>query len=630
MKFPWAKLTLALITICNGPAVPHQARAQNVAPGPWTASAQAVGKQNPVAASEGSIAEGKAFFQQECEICHGSTGKGDGRKADTLKVSPANLSNPRMWDQSDGALFWKINEGRTPMPSFHPKLSTHEVWVLVNYVRTLGPRNPGDPFAATKPSASQTAPEPEKRQNGNEHLAAELSGTNARQKHPAWTVPSGVDGAKNPVASIESSIAEGNALYQQECLICHGPAGEGDGHKAQTLDVNPADLSNAKMREQTDGALFWKINAGNPPMPSFRLRFSRHEVWVLVNYVRTLASRDAVGLAAATKPQASQTASEPVKRPDRAEQAAAESGGTNSSQKSRTISDGVGDATEELPQGKARVTSGAREEGAGQFQPEYFHVLVNPLPIYGLVTAVLMLAGALVLRNRPAQLLALGLVVLSAASAWPTYMMGERAYTRVYVTADGDGQKWLDIHKHRAEKLIYVFYALAAVALCAALVPLKVPKTAFPLALLTLMMALASLGVGGWIGKAGGKIRHPEFRDEPSAQPGLAQAGGTQNPVVANESSIAVGKALFEQQCLACHGTSGKGDGPKADKLKVSPADLSTPEILKKSDGALSSTIVEGNAPMPSFRSKLSTQEVGALVNYIRTLGKALPPKEKP
>ena len=160
-------------------------------------------------------------------------------------------------------------------------------------------------------------------------------------------------------------------------------------------------------------------------------------------------------------------------------------------------------------------------------RPEYLHVLTNPAPIYALGTAVLLLVAALVLRGRPAQVLALGLIFLSAASAWPTYIVGERAYQQVYLIADNDGQQWLDKHKRRAEKLIYVFYALAAVALSAAIIPIKAPRTAVPLALLTLLIALAALGAGGWIAKAGGQVRHPEFRKEKtirSSPTGLSSA----------------------------------------------------------------------------------------------------------
>jgi mono/diheme cytochrome c family protein len=432
MKSPRAQLTVALVTICSGAAFLAQANAQNVAPDPGTAHAQAADAQNPVAASEASIAEGKGIFRQHCVLCHGAAGKGDGSKAESLKVRPADLSSPKMWRRKDDALYRTIIEGKAPMPSFRSKFSTHEAWNLVNYVRTLAPQVAGSPSAAGNLQGSPTASEPGKRQ--------------AAEKHPG---------------------------------------------------------------------------AGN---------------------------------------------------------------------------------------------------GAVLPQSEYFHVLINPLPIYGLATAALVLAGALTLRNRPAQLLALAMVFLCAASAWPTYVAGEKAYYRVYPTVDSEGQQWLDVHKRRGEKLIYVFYALAAVALSAALIPAKAPKTAFPLASLTLIMALISLAAGGWIGKAGGKIRHPEFRHEPPPQPPPDQAADKQNPVATSEASIAEGKALYQPNCVSCHGEVGEGDGTKSDTLKAIPPDLSNPDMWRQKDGALYLKIIEGKAPMPSFRSKFSTHEVWALVNYVRTL----------
>ena len=247
-------------------------------------------------------------------------------------------------------------------------------------------------------------------------------------------------------------------------------------------------------------------------------------------------------------------------------------------------------------------------------------MLINPLPIYGLATAALLLAGALILRNRPAQLLALALLFLCAASAWPTYLAGQKAYYRVYPTADSEGQQWLDVHKRRGEKLIYVFYALAAVALSAALIPAKAPKTAFPLASLTLIMAVGSLAAGAWIGKAGGKIRHLEFRHEPPPKQPSDQTANKQNPFAVSEASIAEGKALYQPNCVSCHGEIGEGDGPKADTLKVIPPDLSNLDMWLQKDGALYLTIMKGKAPMPSFRSKFSTPQAWALVNYVRTL----------
>ena len=134
------------------------------------------------------------------------------------------------------------------------------------------------------------------------------------------------------------------------------------------------------------------------------------------------------------------------------------------------------------------------------------------MPVYGLATAALALAGALAFRSRPALVAALALVALTAASAWPVYVYGKQAYEVVNTTVDPGGQDWLNAHKHRAEKLIWTFYALAALAATGIAAPVRWPKTLLPLAALTLLGALAVLGAGGWIAYAGGKVRHIEFR----------------------------------------------------------------------------------------------------------------------
>lgn len=145
-------------------------------------------------------------------------------------------------------------------------------------------------------------------------------------------------------------------------------------------------------------------------------------------------------------------------------------------------------------------------------QPEYVHTLLNPLPIYGLAISAIGLLIALLLRNRPAQLTALVLTFLSAASAWPAVHYGERAYDGILTLADDDGRAWLAAHAERAERLAYVFYAAAAVSAAAIALPRKWPKLAVPLTIMTLLVALASLGAGAFIAHAGGKIRHREFR----------------------------------------------------------------------------------------------------------------------
>jgi uncharacterized membrane protein len=75
-------------------------------------------------------------------------------------------------------------------------------------------------------------------------------------------------------------------------------------------------------------------------------------------------------------------------------------------------------------------------------KPEYVHVLLNPLPVYGLAVATLALVIALLLKTRAVRVTALALVILSAASAWPVYYYGEAGYDRVKTMVDEAGDKY--------------------------------------------------------------------------------------------------------------------------------------------------------------------------------------------
>jgi hypothetical protein len=149
-------------------------------------------------------------------------------------------------------------------------------------------------------------------------------------------------------------------------------------------------------------------------------------------------------------------------------------------------------------------------------QPEYVHVLLNPLPVYGLLAGWVGLIIALVLRSRRAQIATLTLVFLSSISAWPVYEFGEQGYDRVLSMTDQDGEAWLDEHMHRAEGLIWLFYVLAALSAVAIAAPIKWQKSSAPLAVAVILLAAVTLGSGAYIAYAGGRVRHREFRNEPA------------------------------------------------------------------------------------------------------------------
>lgn len=160
----------------------------------------------------------------------------------------------------------------------------------------------------------------------------------------------------------------------------------------------------------------------------------------------------------------------------------------------------------------------------GFYSTAHLHVLLNHLPVTGLAMAILALALALKHQSRKAEMIALILVFISAASALPVVFTGQQAYKTVRGITDDEGTDWLDMHMERAETVAPAFYALTALSLAALALPYKWPRAAGPLAAATLALAALCLGAGGWVASAGGQIRHPEFRSPIAPRPSLEMA----------------------------------------------------------------------------------------------------------
>jgi mono/diheme cytochrome c family protein len=95
------------------------------------------------------------------------------------------------------------------------------------------------------------------------------------------------------------------------------------------------------------------------------------------------------------------------------------------------------------------------------------------------------------------------------------------------------------------------------------------------------------------------------------------------NPIPANTQSVVAGKNLFTRRCVACHGISGRGDGPVGLTLNPRPADLTQHAIPGvHTDAQLFQFLTDGvpTTRMPSFKSSLSETDRWNLVNFIRTL----------
>ena len=109
--------------------------------------AAAASIKNPVTPDETSIAAGKQVFARHCASCHGASGAGDGVQAAKFTPKPSNLADAE-WKHgpTDGEMFTVIKNGvpKTAMAGFAKKMTDREMWEVVNFVRSVGPKTHSD------------------------------------------------------------------------------------------------------------------------------------------------------------------------------------------------------------------------------------------------------------------------------------------------------------------------------------------------------------------------------------------------------------------------------------------------------------------------------------------------------
>lgn len=124
-------------------------------------------------------------------------------------------------------------------------------------------------------------------------------------------------------------------------------------------------------------------------------------------------------------------------------------------------------------------------------------------------------------------------------------------------------------------------------------------------AILWMLLAVSTLGTTVW---AQGKWECP------------AAEKAKKNPVAKGPEAIAAGKKLTaDKACTACHGETGKGDGPGAAALTPKPANWTSKAVQEQTDGCVFWKLTTGRGAMPPWAS-LAENERWQLVHYIKTL----------
>jgi mono/diheme cytochrome c family protein len=91
------------------------------------------------------------------------------------------------------------------------------------------------------------------------------------------------------------------------------------------------------------------------------------------------------------------------------------------------------------------------------------------------------------------------------------------------------------------------------------------------------------------------------------------------NPLQLSESNLIAARRIYRDECLQCHGTRGKGDGPEAHMHRVRPHDLTDSVLMSRAtDGEIFYQITEGRRPMPAFKNRLTPDQRWQLVLLVR------------
>lgn len=106
-------------------------------------SAEGKKLKNAVPMSAESVAAGKTVYEKNCRFCHGADAKGNGAMA-PKDSHPSDLTDAK-WDRgsTDGEIYLVLRDGAGPefkMKGYRGRISDADMWNVINYMRSLGPK----------------------------------------------------------------------------------------------------------------------------------------------------------------------------------------------------------------------------------------------------------------------------------------------------------------------------------------------------------------------------------------------------------------------------------------------------------------------------------------------------------
>jgi mono/diheme cytochrome c family protein len=115
--------------------------------------------------------------------------------------------------------------------------------------------------------------------------------------------------------------------------------------------------------------------------------------------------------------------------------------------------------------------------------------------------------------------------------------------------------------------------------------------------------------------------------DEVSPNAGGAAAPAAAATAAVTPAVLEKGKAIYKTNCIACHGESGRGDGPAAGAMKPKPRDHTDRAYMDTlTDKNLADVIQMGGAvkgkPLMPSNPQIRGTDLDAVVAYTRSLSR--------
>lgn len=110
---------------------------------------------------------------------------------------------------------------------------------------------------------------------------------NVRTVQQPWVAPEWTDTLYNPYHIEPLTLPQAQEVYNLYCVSCHG--NQGRGYPLEHTNQEVPDFKDERVKQQSDGALYWKIREGRGIMRGFKTKLSDEQHWQLVEYIRDLS-----------------------------------------------------------------------------------------------------------------------------------------------------------------------------------------------------------------------------------------------------------------------------------------------------------------------------------------------------